>query len=131
MYNLFLDDERSVSDVTWITLPLVPYAIVKNYSQFVAIIEKQGLPDFVSLDHDLAWEHYPDENGILPEELPYDDYLEKTGYHCAQYLFNYCLENNLDLPRYSVHTLNPIGKTNITELLKSYERAREIYHSPN
>lgn len=33
--NLFLDDERNVGDVTWVTLPSVHWTIVRNYKQFV------------------------------------------------------------------------------------------------
>ena len=58
-YYLFLDDERIPGNVTWITMPGDrAYQIVRNYDQFVQHITTNGVPDFVTFDHDLADEHY-------------------------------------------------------------------------
>lgn len=118
-YNIFLDDFRSpicLNDTkAWIT--------VKNYKEFVAIIEKQGLPAFISFDHDLSFEHYPlSELNPSATVIPYDTYKEKTGYHCAQWLIDYCQTKKLPLPDYQVHSLNPVGKKNIISLLENFRK---------
>ena len=43
---------------------------------------------------------------------------------CAKWLVNYCLDRNLDLPEYYIHTMNPIGAENIKSLFESYEKSR-------
>jgi hypothetical protein len=57
-YNLFLDDFRSLSDA-FAYLPLPEYLqkewiIVRNYDDFVYTVEKHGIPEMVSFDHDLG-----------------------------------------------------------------------------
>ena len=124
MKKLFLDDIIIPKDA----IGLVPsnmnqfywendWDVVKNYSEFCDYIQKYGSPDFVSFDHDLADDHYndlfSDENWSKNDTdvvLKYDDYKEKTGYECAKWLVDYCLENGLQLPDYVVHSANPVGK---------------------
>ena len=119
MYNLFLDDERFPKNVTWIQLPLVNWIIVRDFKQFVNIIEKRGLPNTVSFDHDLAEDHYR-------TTIPKIDYKEKTGYECAKWLVEYCMERNLNFPNYTVHSMNPIGKQNIISLIDSYKKSKKL-----
>ena len=52
------------------------------------------------------------------------EYFEKTGYDCAKWLVEYCLNNDLDLPFCFVHSMNPVGKDNINHLLKNYNDSR-------
>jgi hypothetical protein len=131
MKKLFLDDIRIPKDA----IGLVPSAmnqfywendwnVVRNYDEFCDYIQKYGSPDFVSFDHDLADDHYndlfSDENWSKNDTdivLKYDDYKEKTGYECAKWLVDYCLENGLQLPDYAVHSANPVGKKNIESYL--------------
>lgn len=98
---------------------------VLNYDEFTQYIEKFGLPDIISFDHDLGEEHY------TPEEY-WDDYeaskayqeaqvyTEKTGFDCAKWLVDYCMDNNKELPKYYVHSANPVGADNIRGLLENY-----------
>ena len=121
-YNLFLDDVRMPRDVKWIELPLVNWTIVRSYPEFVAMIEFMGeLPSIISFDHDLGAEHYPTGEQTGNEKLPYESYKEKTGYHCALWLCEYCLKKNLPLPDYLVHSLNIAGRANIESLLQSFK----------
>ena len=115
-YNLFLDDLREpnlfLKDTrTWV--------VVCTYNQFVDIITKQGLPGFISFDHDLASEHYNDQSA------DYSKFKEQTGYDCAKWLVEYCMKTNQPLPEYQVHSMNPIGKLNIQSLLESYKRSTQ------
>jgi len=75
---------------------------VYSYEEFVKFIMENGLPDFISYDHDLG--------------------EGKTGYDCAKWLVEYCLENNLSLPEYDLHSQNPVGKENILYLLNNFNK---------
>ncbi|WP_449399682.1 cyclic-phosphate processing receiver domain-containing protein [Chryseobacterium wanjuense] len=59
-------------------------------------------------DHDLADEHY-----LKPDS---QEFVEKTGYDCAKWLIEYCMDNYLDLPKFYCHSMNPVGKENIESL---------------
>jgi hypothetical protein len=94
---------------------------LKNYDEFVQWISKNGLPDIIGFDHDLADEHY--RPSMYDQDEHYSNYYhdgtfkEKTGYDCAKWLVEYCQNNNLQLPRYFVQSMNPVGKNNIISLL--------------
>ena len=126
-YKLFLDDARQVKDVKWLEMPLGPWIVVKNYKEFGEYITKNGLPVFVSFDHDLADEHY--RHSMYNPDKHYTNYYtngtfkEKTGYDCARWLIAYCQNHELDFPLYQVHSMNPIGKENIISLIEAYKRS--------
>lgn len=114
-FAIFLDDERRVRDVKWIDLPLVAWTIARDYDQFVDIIKRLGVPYIVSFDHDLTEQHY-----AVAGEKPDYSILQKTGYHCAKFLIEYCVSHNVEFPRYYIHSLNLIGAKNIKELIDNY-----------
>ncbi len=121
MYNLFLDDYRNPKTSSFLSNKEIyitlDWVIVRNYDEFVSCITKNGLPDLCSFDHDLADSHY--NNDV---DINYDDYQEKTGYHCAKWLIDYCIDNNLKPPNYLVHSMNPAGANNIVGIIESYNR---------
>lgn len=134
MKKLFLDDIRIPKDA----IGLVPsimnkfywendWVVVKNYTEFCNYIEKNGLSDFISFDHDLADFHY-DLNPGDYDSMSEDDMIikfgsmEKTGFDCAKWLVDWCLENNQKLPDYVVHSANPIGKQNIESYLNNAKK---------
>ena len=90
--NLYLDDLRPTPE---------GFDRVYSYEEFVAYLERKGLPDFISFDHDLG------------EDL--------SGYDCAKYLVAYCLEHLRSLPDYQVHSQNPVGRENIERLLENFK----------
>jgi len=124
-YNLFLDDDpkRIPNKLYWIQLPDVEWVIVRNYNEFVGFIERNGLPKIVSFDHDLGDEHYQEYFRVqatkFTEGIDYSRFKEKTGYECAKWLANYCVDRNIPLPIYYVHTLNGPGGANIFSVLES------------
>jgi len=123
-YNLFLDDERIPSNVTWVKLPLVEWTIVRNYKQFVDTITAKGLPKNISFDHDLADEHYVQSiasNQNKTHDFNYGTITEKTGYDCAKWLVEYCREKDLEIPAYTVHSMSVVGKKNIISYLENYK----------
>ena len=117
MYNLYLDDIRHPS-MTYPHMKDGDWTVVKSYNSFVEIITQRGLPTMVSFDHDLADEHYD-------YRVKYSEYKEKTGMDCAKWLVNYCMDNNLKLPVWNVHSANPIGAANIYSYLSNFERIRD------
>ena len=118
-YNLFLDDLREpnlfLKDTrTWV--------VVCTYNQFVDIITKQGLPGFISFDHDLASEHYNDQSA------DYSKFKEQTGYDCAKWLVEYCMRASEQLPKWQVHSMNSVGRHNINAILTRYKEREEDIH---
>lgn len=106
---LFLDDIRQPYDAfehTQQTMFLEKkWEVVKNYNEFVEWITKNGLPDFISFDHDLA---------------DIQNHNEKTGYECAKWLIDYCLDNNLKCPKFYCHSMNPVGRDKINSILEQF-----------
>ena len=120
-YNLFLDDVRIPTHVTWANIPANQhYSVVRNYKEFVDLITLRGLPKFVCYDHDLSDCHYG--HGLSNDDIPYDSYSEKTGYDCAKWLVNYCINKQIKHPDYIVHSLNPVGKKNIESYIENYNK---------
>src|SRR5687768_2981237 len=124
--KLFLDDERNVSAVTWVELPLGQWTVVRSYDEFVDWITKNGLPTFISFDHDLADEHYPwhehNKYDYAAGKISYAQYKEKTGMDAAKWLVEYCLDKKLPLPEFVAHTMNVVGKENIEALLNNFRK---------
>lgn len=114
---LFLDDIRYPIEAYHYTKNDIflrkDWHIVRNYEQFVNRIVEKGLPEMISFDHDLADIHY-----LKPDS---DEYKEKTGYDCAKWLIEYCMDNFLDVPKFYCHSMNPVGKKNILSLLENYK----------
>jgi len=132
MKKLFLDDIRIPFDCSKYMQPTdlkyiyedEEWDIVRTYNDFVGYIEHFGLPDLISFDNDLADEHYDSDMYSLSDSYnqKYSKFKEKTGYDCAKWLCDYCVVNSLPLPKYYVHSMNPIGCENITSVLKSYDK---------
>lgn len=124
-YYLFLDDERMPSYVTWVKLPQpTEWVIVRNYQQFVDYVTKHGIPAHISYDHDLADIHYTKSIVINNEgegQFEYNESEEKTGYHCAKWMVNYCRERDIEHPNYTVHSMSFIGKENIIKYIENYK----------
>lgn len=127
-YNLFLDDYRMPKDAFAYThIPIylnVEWIVVRNYNAFISLIEGKGIPEIISFDHDLANEHYdPELHGSETYNQLYDLFDEKTGYHCAQWLINYCIDNQKDIPaEVMIHSMNPAGSMNIKSLFDTYHK---------
>jgi len=127
MYSLFLDDWRNPVDCFEYTHQTVyideEWVIVRNYDEFVKTIQEKGIPEIVSFDHDLADAHYDHTNDV-PGILPYDQYTEKTGYQCAKWLLDYCIDNKLEIPKFIfIHSMNVVGAQNIASLFNTYRKA--------
>jgi len=128
-YKLFLDDvRRPETTFHYMGLPVFTepnWIIVRNYYAFISLIEKKGIPEVIAFDHDLADEHYK------KQEFDYNnEESEKTGYHCAKWLIDYCMDNELELPiKIIIHSMNPYGSMNIKSLFDTYFKVYNIEHS--
>lgn len=113
---LYLDDVRTPIDPTW--------QVVRNYDEFVAHIELNGLENYqcISFDHDLGEEAMQEyfrnvkTNGIID----YQNIKEKTGMDCARWAVNYAVRTGIFLPVTYVHSANPVGAENIMNLINNY-----------
>jgi len=128
-YNLYLDDFRVPIDSSYyLGNPIytnVEWEVVRNYDEFVKIIEEKGLPEIISFDHDLADTHYEHQEHL--DSDAYDMMQEKTGYHCAKWLIYYCIDNKKELPAtILIHSMNPAGSLNIKSLFKSYLKSLNL-----
>lgn len=143
-YHLFLDDERNLSDVTWVVLPSKitnNWIVVRNYDEFVKTVLSFGTPDYVAFDHDLADEHYKvmvqevlysqkhtqfidDEHGGL--NVTFDYGSEKTGYDCCKWLVEFCEERQVKFPEFEVHSLNPVGRERIRSYIENAKKHLNI-----
>lgn len=125
MRKLFLDDLRSVQMI-YSDADMSEWTIVRNFHQFINYIKNYGVPDFISFDHDLGIEHtkYFFNHGghDNPPDPMNAEFKEKTGYDAAKWLVDFCVENNVKLPEYYVHSANPIGSKNIRDYLKNAEK---------
>ena len=105
---LWLDDIRNPHKNDWLNFSPIgrdcDVIWVKTFTQFVDWISKNGLPDAICFDHDLG-EIY-------------------SGFDCAKWLVEYCIDNDLDVPLYNIQSANPVGKENIDMLFKNYSNFR-------
>lgn len=147
MKKLFLDDVRQPKDCTYMPYNKSDYLsddwdIVRNYDEFCEYIKNcktpADLPYLISFDHDLADEHYTPEifhdDYILSKEYQdnkRDKYKEKTGEDCARYLVDHLqsiinFDSQQYIPKFLVHSMNPIGADRIRFILYDYERYCKI-----
>ena len=114
-WNLFIDDERWPSDVTWgpsdVQLKYKNDKWVVFRSVIDAVVymsDERSFPQFISFDHDLGNDV---ETGYDFAKILVDDAL--TYPEIAEFQF----PDNFD---FYVHSMNPIGKVNIEKLLRNY-----------
>lgn len=106
-WNLFIDDERNPTDVTWGNeqfYSIYPWTIARTKQRVEELVAMYGFPDFVSFDHDLGAN-------------------EASGKDIANWMINTDMDGVYRIPehfQFYVHSKNPIGKTNIEGLLNEY-----------
>lgn len=91
---LFLDDIRE---------PPVGYHLVRSSKDAVEFVIRNGMPEFISFDHDLGG----------------DD----TAMNFVNWIIDSVLNKELMLPRnfsFTVHSANPVGKINIQSKLNNF-----------
>jgi len=135
-YKLFLDDVRNPNTTfSYMELPVFlepDWIIVRNYDAFISLIQSKGVPEVIAFDHDLADVHYHRmtvDISYTCQQFQYDLDDEKTGYHCAKWFIDYCIDNKEKLPNeIIVHSMNPSGSKNIKSLFDTYIKVYDLEH---
>ena len=92
-YKLYLDDLR-VAPSECVT--------VRSFEEFTAKIEADGLPYWLSFDHDLG--------------------LDKDGFDCLMWLTDYVVSNDCWEPiAFNVHSVNPVGRLRLQAGIAAYK----------
>jgi hypothetical protein len=109
-YNLFLDDIRIPTNVTWVNVPKDQhYSLVRNYQEFVDLITLRGLPKFVCYDHDLGLSHYG--HGLNGDDIVSYHFSFITNYNNIMilskltYFINKSNQINLDYYQYKLSSI--------------------------
>lgn len=96
--RIYLDDERIPKGKG--------YTIIRSYDEFVRHIKENGMPKYISFDHDIA--SFDGNN------------TEKTGLDAAKFIVSECMANSIKCPEFNVHSANPVGAENIIMLLTNF-----------
>jgi hypothetical protein len=127
---LWLDDLRNPHEGKWIEEFAPDYLNsgsiiwVLNYEEFIEWIRKNGLPEMICFDHDLGEDVAIKlvSKGFNKKKAREVKKLAKSGYDCAKWLVDYCLDRDLQIPDWNVQSANPVGKENINGLLNNAKK---------
>lgn len=131
---LWLDDMRDPFTGDWLLQYAPQFAEspddviwVKNYDDFADWIEENGLPYMIAFDHDLGEDVAKAKvaMGVSKRQARIQKRETKSGFDCAKWLIEYCLDEDKELPHWSVQSANPVGKDNINGLLNNYRKHYE------
>ena len=130
---IWLDDLRNPISGTWIRDFAPDYFSIsrivwlKSYDDFTKWIKYNGLPEKICFDHDLGEDVAMElvAKGINKSKAREVKRLAKSGFDCAKWLVDYCLDNNLQIPDWEVQSANPVGKENINSLLNNARKHQE------
>jgi hypothetical protein len=122
---LWLDDLRNPFEGKWIEEFAPEYLNsgsiiwVLNYEEFIEWIRKNGLPKKICFDHDLGEDVAIKlvSKGVNKKKAREAKKLAKSGYDCAKWLVDYCIDHDLQIPDWNIQSANPVGKENINGLL--------------
>lgn len=132
-FNLFLDDFRHPYDAfnIWKDTDFLKlkWVIVRSHDEFIKIITNRfsdgEWPEIISFDHDLDDEHYEIGEKTGYKEFDYSLTKIPTGFHTAQWIVNFCKENDIDLPKFKVHSQSTVGRQNITTVLEEFVNSKK------
>ncbi len=104
-YKIFFDDLRTI-DMVYGPGRDSEFEVVRTVDDFKALIEKRGIPIFVSFDHDL---------GLGKDGIPED------VYEVVKWMV---FEKEFDLRNmeFSIHSGNPVGADKIRSLIKNWNK---------
>jgi hypothetical protein len=94
-YKLFIDDERFPVDDSWV--------IVRTSEEAIQHVKENGMPIYISFDHDLGG----------------DD----TSVKFIWWMIDLFLDGNIEISKdfdFYVHSQNPIGAENIRKLMQGF-----------
>lgn len=104
--KIFVDDVRDPPDDTWI--------LVTTYESAIDLISHNYLKiNEISLDHDLGGEY----DGVT---------VHKTGYDIATVIESIAFKTGY-VPKIKVHSMNPVGASNILACIKAIQKTIAEY----
>jgi hypothetical protein len=115
MIDIFLDDIR---DPSFVGVDGMNWIVARTADECIALLEKHaGQVVTLSLDHDLADEHYYQDKASK----------EKTCYDVALWIEEQAAAGNLKVvPKWMlVHSMNPVGKAKILKCIESIKKIRD------
>lgn len=122
--NVLFDKQlRKVS--TWDSVKKIMW--LKNYDEFIKWIKDNDLPWAICFDHDLGSDIAREKvaNGMSKSQARKEKKGTKTGFDCAKWLVEYCMDNKKSIPIYAIQSANVPGRENIDGLLQGF-----IKHNP-
>ena len=127
---LWLDDLRNPFEGTWIKefapefLGSSHIVWVLSYEEFIEWIRENGLPKKICFDHDLGEDVAIKlvSKGMNKKKAREVKKLAKSGYDCAKWLVDYCIDHDTQIPYWNVQSANPVGKENINGLLNNAKK---------
>lgn len=111
--KIYLDDIRN---------PPSGWDLVKTADACIAKLETGNVEE-LSLDHDLAEEHYDEKNWEYIDMHGYTgtmdraNYREKTGYSVVQWM----IQNNVWPKLVVVHSMNPVGRASMVQAVDRHK----------
>lgn len=98
----------------------INFVWVKNLYQFIEYIEKNGVPEFISFDHDL-------NNRGGGEGLSDEQKLNNNGANCAMWLVKYCQKTHSKMPKFFIHSANDRGSEEINRILNNNMKHKVVH----
>jgi hypothetical protein len=129
---LWLDDIRDPKDTIWIDW-MVDNGInpnefnitwVKSYDEFTNWIKKNGLPSLICFDHDLGEDVAKGRvsKGMSKRQARILKRETLSGFDCAKWLIEFCLDNLINAPEFKIQSANPVGAENIKGLIENFRK---------
>lgn len=118
-YNLFCDDCRTPLE----NYERLPWVVVRNYNEFVAVLKERGSPEYTSLGHDLSRQAallYFEMKEKRETKIDYNRLTDRTGLDCliklmVKHIIDDCEEKPLKV---NIHSQNQFGVTSMKYLIK-------------
>lgn len=108
-YRLWIDDDSGKPGIAaWRNPPDPSWKVAHSSKEAIELIEKFGVPSYISWDHDL---------GLNDQGEP--DTAMVVLKYLSEHHFNVSIE-------YNIHSANPEGAKNINCFMKSWERAKQL-----
>jgi len=111
-FKLWLDDDArkpDMEDFRYPPLEDTSWVVVTSVQEAKDLCTKYGAPDQMSLDHDLGM-----EDGKCYTAMDFLRWLEGK------------LEDGTPIPKWTVHSRNPVGAENIKAFMASWEKSRTL-----
>lgn len=111
-FKLWLDDDArkpDMEDFRYPPLKDTSWVVVTSVQEAKDLCTKYGAPDQMSLDHDLGM-----EDGKCSTAMDFLRWLERK------------LEATTPIPKWTVHSRNPVGAENIKAFMTSWEKSRTL-----